>query len=506
MAQGGIRKGFFFYFGLFVLLLIAIFLIILVVLFFNPGKTICWMQYFAKGSEAEIMATTDEEKTPIVLAGNGKNVNRIEVDCSYANVYVTVTRDVTNDMVKIVNNASGFATYKQARPYEYSVTLEDGTLKISVTEPVGFLYFSKDIEITIAIQARYNDGDVKFNGQFDNTEFDITTTSGNVYLGKGGERNFEIRPGDVTAKTTSGDIILADKFSTANIEKLALETGSGDISVGDYNVIIGDALNPNAKGLKMNAGTTLSLSTDTGLLDFDIVEIASSSKNVIDITNKNGNITIGNIDVGTGKVQLRSTEGNYYLDNITASELSFTPSEDILKSPNIKIGTLDGDFTMSASKNISPNVTIEKINGEFRLISGSDGDGDSFINGSYKIGEIGGLVDINSQKGVFDIGFRDGYSSKVNIITTSGNITLNFLGASTSDVDLITDSGKVTINVVDETYFKSTATDSETNSLLEDDKIEVNIGEYTKKNPLAIGSGGADISIFTGGRVVYNKI
>ena len=161
---------------------------------------------------------------------------------------------------------------------------------------------------------------------------------------------------------------------------------------------------------------------------------------------------------------------------------------------------------MSASKNISPNVTIEKINGEFRLISGSDGDGDSFINGSYKIGEIGGLVDINSQKGVFDIGFRDGYSSKVNIITTSGNITLNFLGASTSDVDLITDSGKVTINVVDKTYFKSTATDSKTNSLLEDGKIEVNIGEYTKKNPLAIGSGGADISIFTGGRVAYNKI
>ena len=94
----------------------------------------------------------------------------------------------------------------------------------------------------------------------------------------------------------------------------------------------------------------------------------------------------------------------------------------------------------------------------------------------------------------------------MNIITTSGNITLNFLGSSTSDVDLVTDSGKVTINVVDETYFKSTATDSKTNALLEDDKIEVNIGEYTNKNPLIIGSDGADISIFTGGRVTYNKI
>ena len=43
MGQGQIKKGFFFYFGLFVLALVAVFMVCLVIMMFNPGKTVLWM-------------------------------------------------------------------------------------------------------------------------------------------------------------------------------------------------------------------------------------------------------------------------------------------------------------------------------------------------------------------------------------------------------------------------------------------------------------------------------
>lgn len=115
MAQGGIRKGFFFYFGLFVLLLIAIFLIILVVLLFNPGKTILWMQYFTGDGTHQITKTTDTE-TDIDF----NNLTRIEIDCSMADV--TIQRH--ENIKKIVFKLSIMQkVLQQAHKQEISLTV-----------------------------------------------------------------------------------------------------------------------------------------------------------------------------------------------------------------------------------------------------------------------------------------------------------------------------------------------------------------------------------------------
>ena len=84
MPQGQIRKGFFFYFGLLVLLLIAVFMVCLVVLMFNPGKTVLWMQYFTGEDNIYVDKTTDENKTAI----DWTNVSKLEINCTYANVTV----------------------------------------------------------------------------------------------------------------------------------------------------------------------------------------------------------------------------------------------------------------------------------------------------------------------------------------------------------------------------------------------------------------------------------
>ena len=503
MAQGGIRKGFFFYFGLLVLLVIAVFLIILVVLFFNPGKTIIGLQYFTGGETVQLQTTTDESETPINFWSSNGNVNNIVVDCSYADVYVQVSEDIHENCVQITNEASGFATAGQARPYEYSVLLDGSTLRISVQEPVGFLYFSNNISITINIEARYFDGSVAFDGNFQDITFDIQTTSGNVYLGTSNSNAYEIEPGNLTVETTSGDIYLSRNLSFDNVSVLTLETGSGEITTDSYNVALDGGSDLNGRGIVMNSGT-VNLTTDTGLMDFDLIRI----NHVIDdddglyLTNENGNMTIGEMDVDI--IKLNSVEGNYYFDTVTTTELSYTPSEDRLLSPNIRIGTLNGNLVMSSSHSSTPNVTVEHLNGRLSLTD---------IDGSYNIGEMSGVIEVESERANLTIGISDSTSRLTDsIVTTSGNITLNFLGSTARNMTITTDSGKVTMNVVDETGFTSTVYDNETREVLanDTDRITVNIGTHeADRNPLDIdpssGTAKGTFTIYTNDEVEYVK-
>lgn len=498
MAQGGIRKGFFFYFGLLVLLVIAVFLIILVVLFFNPGKTIIGLQYFTGGETVQLQTTTDESETPINFWSSNGNVKNIVVDCSYADVYVQISEDIHENCVQITNEASGFATAGQARPYEYSVLLDGSTLRISVQEPVGFLYLSNNISITINIEARYFDGSVAFDGNFQGITFDIQTTSGNVYLGTSNSRAYEIKPGNLTVETTSGDIFLSRNLSFDNISALTLETGSGEITTDSYNVALDGGSNLNGRGIIMNYGT-VNLTTDTGLMDFDLIRIGNGTLN---LTNENGNMTIGEMDVN--RINLNSVEGNYYFDTVTATELSYTPSEDRLLSPNIRIGTLNGNLVMSSSHSSTPNVTVEHLNGRLSLTD---------IDGSYNIGEMSGVIEVVSERANLTIGISDSTSRLTDsIVTTSGDITLNFLGSTAREMKITTDSGKITMNVVDETGFTSTVYDNETREVLpnDTDRITVNIGTHeADRNPLNINPSSSTakgtFTIYTNDEVEYVK-
>ena len=106
MAQGQIRKGFFFYFGLFVLALIAVFLICLVIMMFNPGSTVLWMQYFTSNSTVAITETTDGTAMPIKL----ETISSIDIECSYANVVVQRNNTYDDDAIYVVNKAKGFTS------------------------------------------------------------------------------------------------------------------------------------------------------------------------------------------------------------------------------------------------------------------------------------------------------------------------------------------------------------------------------------------------------------
>ena len=148
-SDGSVKKGFFFYFGLFVLFIVAVMMVLFVVMMFMPGTSILGMQYFSSTQTIHITQTTDKNQTQINF--NQPNFDSVEINAGYADVTIQKNNDYKQNGVYIVNNAKGFVTSADAVEFDYSAVIENGTLKISVTEPNGFLYFSKDVQIVLQI-------------------------------------------------------------------------------------------------------------------------------------------------------------------------------------------------------------------------------------------------------------------------------------------------------------------------------------------------------------------
>ena len=506
MAQEGIKKGFFFYFGLFVLFLIAVFLIICVIMIFNPGKTILWMQYFTSSSAKNVTETTDTGE-----AINFDNITRIEVDCSYADVQVKVDGDIGESCVRIENNAKGFATAEQARPFSYSVVNENGTLKIAVTEPVGFIYFSNDISITINIDSNYFNGEFFPKYSFDNMAFNIKTTDGNITFGSVGFESQPFAPASITAKTTGGSIYLSENMKFNNLSQISLETDNGDIRTQGNN------LGEDLSGIEVT-DADVNLTTKTGDISLDLVKINTSG--TLKIANDNGNVTISKLDVPNRNItssnqgdkesygiQMDSYEGNYYIDTIIG-DLSFSPSEDILGSPNIRIGTITGDMLVSSSIDANPDVTIETMNGNIYSFG---------TNGNYIINNMNGSANIDIESGSVDIKFVEQTNKGTDVITsTNGAITIGFKGPINHTMTVTSDSANINFNFLNNVDFVANAyvndgTNDQSNEMVNDDKITVNIGNYHgDKNPVLVDnsetSQTADIIVYTNANIAYTVV
>lgn len=506
MAQEGIKKGFFFYFGLFVLFLIAVFLIICVIMIFNPGKTILWMQYFTSSSAKNVTETTDTGE-----AINFDTISRIEVDCSYADVQVKIDGDIGESCVRIENNAKGFATAEQARPFSYSVIIENGTLKIAVTEPVGFIYFSNDISITINIDSNYFNGEFFPKYSFDNMAFNIKTTDGNITFGSVGFESQPFAPASITAKTTGGSIYLSENMKFNNLSQISLETDNGDIRTQGNN------LGEDLSGIEVT-DADVNLTTKTGDISLDLVKINTSG--TLKIANDNGNVTISKLDVPNRNItssnqgdkesygiQMDSYEGNYYIDTIIG-DLSFSPSEDILGSPNIRIGTITGDMLVSSSIDANPDVTIETMNGNIYSFG---------TNGNYIINNMNGSANIDIESGSVDIKFVEQTNKGTDVITsTNGAITIGFKGPINHTMTVTSDSANINFNFLNNVDFVANAyvndgANDQSNEMVNDDKITVNIGNYHgDKNPVLVDnsetSQTADIIVYTNANIAYTVV
>ena len=483
MAQGGIKKGFFFYFGLFVLLLISAFLICLVIMMFNPGKTVLWMQYFTADTEVHHTKTDDGSMIDY------STINRIEIEATYANVSVQKNAEYTEKQegLIIINKAKGFASAKKAVHYDVSITKSGSTLKVKVTEPTGFLYFSKNIEIIL-------NANHETATNWANVDFVARTTDGDIEIGGVNHlkaKTVHLKSIDLKA-TGKGDITLEKMLDVSNANSVKLSTNKGDIS---SSMDVGGKV-----GISSNSDTTLE--TNSGVIKFERLSVASGRS--LHILCRSGDVKIG--EITADKVDVHCVQGNYVFDTINGN-LSYINSEDTIISPNILVTKLvSGDFNLSAdaNSNANPDVEIKEVGGNITVLAD---------RGHLEVAKAHGAVSVNSKDNLY-VGIIFADTSASNAITISnvkGDVDLGFLGSMAGTVEVIT-NGDIEIKVTSAAKFVSEAlVNNDSGARVDEAKIKVstNLAEGRELNPLSVNGTSANswaMTLKTNAKIKYTLV
>lgn len=448
MAQNQIRKGFFFYFGLLILFLVTLSLIFLVVLIFSPNKDFIGLRYFSYTNHSYISQTSGDEPVNIDYS----TVKSIEIDCGYADVSLKKGNgdDASwRDGIHINNDAKGFTTAADAIDFTYNATLENGKLVVKLTEPTGFMYFSKNIKVVIYASANSN--------FLDGKELIVKTADdGNIFLGEALHAN-TIKSNGVTIakadiKTEKGNIYVSSGLVFDNgkegeehktVESLELYSGSGSINYRPGQQC--------ADVLNIPKDCAVKLRTANGRIDFSAI---NGSDLIVECDN--GSVRIDTLNL-TGDCKVHSKQGNFTFKNVTVGKLDFTTSENTMISPDIDIlETLTGDLILSnATAGASPNVVINKVIGNVNIIS---------TDGSLKIKDsIEGTLTVDGRAGSFSveagIANVEGQAN-FNIQLKNGHINLNLKNTINNNANnnLATEKGNITLNMTSEAKFEAQAT------------------------------------------------
>lgn len=492
MGQGHIRKGFFFYFGLFVLLLIAVFCICLVIMIFNPGKTVLWMQYFTANDHFLVTQTTDDSKTPINMNFLNNNVDTIEINCtSYAQVLVQRNRDeeFKQEGIHIINHAKGFQGANGAVHFDYNAILTGKTLTIDITEPNGFLNFSKDIKVVLATFTGN-----EYNNNFENINLKVNVVDGNFEVGNVGLNPKAVKLKGLTVDAKGkGSIVVGEKFDTSSLSTISLSTNEG--SILSHNKIAHES--KYYSGLYANCD--VKLETNSGKIDLDMVKTDGKD---LTINNEKGNVGIDFIKATNTNVVCK--HGNYVFGTVDGN-LNYAGTEDTMITPNIIVDYIAGNFALNGADKAEPDITIKKIDGNVQIFADK---------GKLDINEAKGEIEILSA-GTFntDIIVSDSNTNLISIETKSGKVNLSFAGV-VGDAKIKTNSGKIVVNVtstasfVANSYQNSEGIDAENQEMLGDGKINVSteLLDGTTKNPLEVDDKDGEINVYTNASVDYNLV
>lgn len=393
--KGKVKKGVGSYLFVLFLAIIATFLVIITVMLFSPFKNILGFKYFAYKEDEYVLSATNADGNETI---NFETIENLNIDCSFANVLVERSTKVDTYGFRFENYLSGFARSDHDTDFSYEVYYTDSTkkeLNVELHEPEGFLYFNRNITITVLISTK-----VTYN--LDNTNLNITNTKGNIYLGNqdkvwkviGEEVKNYVTFGTVNLKTNTGKTIIFP-YAIGTFDNLYIKTEKGkiesriDVGVTGECEIYAEKAKINFK--KLIAGTTdkpakfdlgnskfyakdvvanIELNIKDGYLDIDKLMGFLSSNDAIDqmakatITIKefdgflslpyvnNSKVNLGKVS-GTSQIYVRSTGGNI---NIKKSEAYYVNIETTSGNVNVYSSGMDVDVT-TVSGNI--NVTFD---------------------------------------------------------------------------------------------------------------------------------------------------
>ena len=407
-----------FYVGFLLLVLFGAALVMLLILFCSPGKEILGFTYFSYKDKIICETTSDDSKVPLSLAEDGK-YSAIEINAGYAKVELSHGKKYEKDAVIIVNNAKGFTLAKDEVKFEYSVLVENGKLKVSVTEPTGFLHFSKDIKIIVHIAN-------KEANPFASTDFVVKTDSGSIEFGgaKKSASDYDISVGDLDLETKSGLISLTPRIN-CNEEKNEQTFSSLTLNIGGGKFV------SSVEKMVVNQDMKL-LANNGGKFTFDELTV----KGKTNVKTANGTYKMNALT--TDLLTVECSNGYFYIDEIAGS-VKFPGADMNIESPKLQSKKIQGDLTIVAGNNMI--VDVEKMTGNTDIVT---------KNGSVKLGNgkdtgFEGTANIKTEGGQIIAYAKDGNNHIKEFTTESGEVQLFLLGQVQTTTVVNTKTGNVKV-------------------------------------------------------------
>ncbi len=409
MAKGNVKKGFASYLLVLFIAIIAAFLIIVTVMFFSPSKNVLGFKYFKY----------DDKKVLVHPTGAGedetfdfRNVENIDINCNYSNVKIERVKNKVNfGGFELRNVCSGFAREDQETDVFFEAKFLDSAKKhisVTVREPEGFLFFAKNITVSILLSTDIVES-------LENTSVNINTTYGNIYVGNvtlpqvADSQTTLIKIASLSAKCTSGRFVMLDNVVSVN--DLFIKTTNGNIETKQP-------------------------------LNVNNIEVYSSSGKISlkDIYANNAVFNLSNSQFYAEKLNVRlmaklSLKSGYFdIDNFKGT-LSSNEMVNDMDSARIKIKDVDGVISL-------PNVNESSVN-----IMKASLDSQIYVGGTsskINIQNCAGAVWVETSSGNVDLATTNAFAS---VKTKSGDINLSYMPSQTEGLEIVSSSGEVHLKV-----------------------------------------------------------
>lgn len=467
MAKDGVKRGFFFYFGLFILILLGIASVLMLVMMFMPKTNILGIQYFTNSAAIRVDKTTDESQTAINF--DYPNFSSVVINTNFADVTIQKNNEYERNGIYFVNRSRGFVTTKEANDFSYNVVIEDDVLKISLEEEKAFLYFSKEIEVVFQIS---NENISPLASK----SVSICTSSGDVDIGGGygAGQSHSLLLKDLNVETDKGSIYISN-HGASNYSNLTLKTRSGDINIAHPSVKAG----------------VMSLETESG----DISATKLESTNAINFTSNKGKISVSEINA-SANFQIVDT---YVKVATIQGAADFTQSVGKFNSASVNIGLVTGNFNATEAANTDFNLGT--VRG--KAVIGTDTgriliEGKVLSNWSLKTGSGRIEAEINQN------------ANGVEISTEKGQLDIA-LPSAFSNIVIANNKGIANLTLVENAKYKIKFEYYDSNDefdLATFDFKDINFNrEVTKTNPLVIDAGGVSansLNLKCSGKVNFN--
>lgn len=465
---GKIRKGFATYLLILFIALVAAFLICVTIMLFSPFKNVLGFQYFFYEEEAyeyNVKGGTEGEIFDM------SKINEIKINCDYAKVTVERYEMVDNHAIKIVNKTKGFARDDQNTEFTYELSYENGNTKIlnvDVHEPEGFLYFSKNVTISILVPT-------SSSYALENTKVNITNRSGNIYIGNNMEittlGNNYVNPNSVSIKTNSGKVVF-NPFVDIAFNDIFIKSSKGNIDFANQIVAVNQ----------------FEIHSISGNVNMEGLYFQNSTSNaVIDVGNSK--FTCKNIE---GNVLLSINNGYFNVENIKGNVVS-NDSNAQMGGATINIKEITGVISFPFANKSMITIGEIKENSELYVHSTS---------GQVNIDEAYGKVYVETYNGDVNI---NTYSNDLQVKTNSGDMNIVYNNTTIANqLDFYTVNGTIDLKIKSSLAFQLAVYDNELTLRKDGVNIDGIKGEFT--NPLTVNGGDKKIVIISDGTVNLSLI